>query len=80
MAIGFHAVCHITLFDGYFTFELVLATFLAIHWADRRPLLAGLALMIASGKPTFLLPLGFLLLARGNYKALLWGAASASSA
>jgi hypothetical protein len=66
---------HITLFDGYFTFELALGTFLAIHWADRRPLLAGLALMIASGKPTFLLPLGFLMLARGNYKALLWGAA-----
>ena len=65
---------HINLYDGYFTFELVLATFLAIHWADRKPVLAALALVIVSAKPTHILPLGFLMLARGNYRAIIIGA------
>ena len=65
---------HITLFDGYFTFELVLATFLAIHWGGRKPMLAALALVVVSAKPTYILPLGFLMLARGNYKSLVLGA------
>ncbi|WP_149495111.1 glycosyltransferase 87 family protein [Roseiconus lacunae] len=67
---------HITLFDGYFTFELVLATLLAIHWADEKPGRAALALVIVSAKPTYIIPLGFLLLARGNLKALILGAAT----
>lgn len=65
---------HITLFNGYFTFELVLAAMLSIYWGDRRPWLAALALLVVSGKPTFILPLGFLLLARGNWKAIAYGA------
>jgi hypothetical protein len=65
---------HITLYDGYFTFELVLATFLAIHWGERRPWLAALALAVASAKPTYILPLGFLMLVRGNVKAIVIGA------
>lgn len=65
---------HITLFDGYFTFELVLATFLAIHWGDRRPWMAAIALAVVSAKPTYILPLGFLLLVRGNLKAIVIGA------
>lgn len=65
---------HITLFDGYFTLELILATFLAIHWGPRRPMPAALALVIVSAKPTYILPLGFLMLARGNYRALVFGA------
>ena len=66
---------HITLFGGYFTHELVLATFLAIYWADRRPALAALALVVVSAKPTYILPLGILMLARGNVKPLVLGAA-----
>ncbi|MEO1619160.1 MAG: hypothetical protein AAFV88_25135, partial [Planctomycetota bacterium] len=65
---------HITLFNGYFTLELVLATFAAIHWGGRRPWCAAVALMIVSAKPTYILPLGFLMLARGNYRAILYGA------
>ncbi|QDT07949.1 hypothetical protein K227x_63780 [Rubripirellula lacrimiformis] len=65
---------HITLFDGYFTLELVLATFLAIRWGDRRPWWAAVALAVVAAKPTYLLPLGFLMLARGNVKALVIGA------
>ncbi len=73
-AITFTRAGHITLFDGYFTFELVLATFLAIHWGGKKPLLAALALVVVSAKPTYILPLGFLMLARGNLKALVIGA------
>ncbi|EMI40507.1 putative membrane protein [Rhodopirellula sp. SWK7] len=65
---------HITLFNGYFTFQLVLATFLAVAWADRRPISSGWMLMIVSAKPTYILPLGFLMLARGNVRALVIGA------
>ncbi|WP_182865892.1 glycosyltransferase family 87 protein [Stieleria mannarensis] len=66
---------HISLYNGYFTIELALATIAAIHFARHRPLVAALALAIVSAKPTFILPLGFLMLARGNFKALLIGAA-----
>lgn len=65
---------HITLYNGYFTIELVLATMLAIHFAKDRPIFAALALAVVSAKPTYLLPLGLLLLARGNYRALIIGA------
>lgn len=72
--IVFSRAGHITLFNGYFTFELVLATMLAIYWGHRRPWLAACALLVVSGKPTFILPLGFLLLARGNFRPVLYGA------
>lgn len=73
-AIVFSRCGHITLFDGYFTFELVLATLAAIHFAKHRPLLSAIALAVVSAKPTYILPLGFLMLARGNYKPLIIGA------
>ena len=63
-----------TFYDGYFTLELTLATILAVHWGKNKPWLAALALVVVSAKPTYILPLGFLLLARGNYKALTIGA------
>lgn len=65
---------HITLFNGYFTLQLVLASFLAIHWADKRPVWSAIALAFVATKPTFILPLGMLMLARGNVKALVIGA------
>jgi hypothetical protein len=65
---------HITLFNGYFTYQLVIATFLAIAWAERRPMASGWMLMVVSAKPTYILPLGFLMLARGNIRALIIGA------
>lgn len=66
---------HITLFDGYFTLLLILATLAAVHWAPDRPWLSAVALVIASAKPTYILPLGFLMLARGNYRAVAAGGA-----
>lgn len=65
---------HVTAFNGYFTFQLILATLAAIHYAPRRPWLAALALVIVAVKPTYILPLGFLLFARGNWRALGYGA------
>lgn len=65
---------HITLFDGYFTLLLVLGTLAAIHFGQRRPWLAAVGLLLASAKPTYILPLGLLLLARGNWRALIYGA------
>jgi len=72
--IVFSRAGHVTFFNGYFTFELVLAVILAIKWADSRPVLAALALVIVSAKPTFILPLGLLMLARGNIRSLTYGA------
>ncbi len=65
---------HITLFDGYFTLLLIWGTFVAIHFAQDRPWLAAFGLLLASAKPTYILPLGLLMLARGNIRALLFGA------
>ncbi|WP_372894342.1 glycosyltransferase 87 family protein [Stieleria sp.] len=73
-AIMFSRSGHISLYNGYFTIELALATIAAIHFAKDRPVVAAVALTLVSAKPTFILPLGFLMLARGNYKALALGA------
>jgi hypothetical protein len=69
-----------TLYVGYFTMEIVLATLLAVHWGPRRPWLAAVALVFVSAKPTYILPLGFLMLARGDFKALIIGAVLSVSA
>lgn len=66
---------HITIFNGYFTLELILATFVAIRYAPDQPWIAAMALSLVAIKPTYILPLGFLLFARGNYRSLVYGAA-----
>ncbi len=73
-AIVFSRAGHVTFFNGYFTFELVLATIIAVRYAPSRPVLAGIALLVISAKPTYVLPLGLLMLARGNVRALIYGA------
>lgn len=62
-----------TLFTGYFTFELVLASLVAVHYAQSRPLLSALALVIVSAKPNYVLPIALLMLCRGNFKAVILG-------
>ncbi len=57
---------HITLYNGYFTFEMVLASLLTLYWSDRRPWLAAVALAYVSCKPNYFLPLLVLVVARGN--------------
>jgi hypothetical protein len=58
---------------GQVTWPLVLGSYLAIAQARTRPGLAGLALALASYKPTYAIPLGFLLLCRGNVRGVIYG-------
>ncbi len=62
-----------TLFTGYFTFELILASLVAVHFGHSRPWLSALALVIVSAKPNYVLPIALLMLCRGNFKAVIWG-------
>jgi hypothetical protein len=64
---------HVTLFNGYFTFELVLGALVALSFARTRPWVAALGFAVASGKPTYFLPLAILMAARGDRAALLRG-------
>jgi hypothetical protein len=64
---------HITLYTGYFTMELVWGTLVALKYAEQRPWWAAVGILFASGKPTFAIPLGLVLWARGNYRALMLG-------
>jgi len=63
-----------TLFYGQGTALIMLGSYFALWKARDRPWLAGLGLAIVSIKAQFLVPLGFLLLFRGNIRALLFGA------
>ena len=62
-----------TIFTGYFTAEIVLGCFIALHFAAKRPMLSGLGLVLASVKPTFVLPLMMLMLFRRNFQSLVYG-------
>jgi hypothetical protein len=61
-----------TLSSGYFTFELVLGTIVCLHWGNR-PWLGGLGYLVAATKPTYAIPLAILMLARGQWRALVVG-------
>lgn len=64
---------HITLFTGYFTLELVLGSLLALHYGHKRPMLSGFGMLLASGKPTYILPLLIVMLAQRKFKATILG-------
>ena len=66
---------HITLFTGYYTLELVLATLVSLHFAKSRPWLSAMGMLVASSKPTYVLPLILLMLARKNFRAVVLGVA-----
>jgi Glycosyltransferase family 87 len=62
---------------GQVTLQAVLLSWVALHLAQRAPWLSGLALGAAAFKPTFALPIAVLMLARGDFKAVGVGIASA---
>ncbi len=64
---------HISLYTGYFTPILVVGTVMALHFGNRNPWLAGVGMLLASGKPTYLIPLVILMLCRRNYRAVAIG-------
>lgn len=59
-----------TLFSGYFTFELTLGVALALSCARSRPWVSGVGMMLASLKPTFIIPLTLLMIARRDWQAV----------
>ncbi|MBC7851925.1 MAG: DUF2029 domain-containing protein, partial [Pirellulaceae bacterium] len=59
---------------GQVALPLTLAIFAALHWARNKPWLAGIALTLASFKPTFGVPLGLLMLCRKDFRAAGLGA------
>jgi hypothetical protein len=59
----------VTVFNGYFSFLLAMGVIVALHYGQRRPLLSGLGLALASCKPTYAIPLVLLMLCRGHLKA-----------
>ncbi|MBA3496727.1 MAG: DUF2029 domain-containing protein [Gemmatimonadales bacterium] len=50
--------------------ELAIATYVAMYWARRAPLLSGLAVAVTLYKPTFGVPLAVLMLVRGDGRAV----------
>jgi len=64
---------HITLYTGYFTAIIIVGTIMAFHYAHSKPWLSGIGILLASAKPTFIIPLLILLAYRKNYKAAVWG-------
>lgn len=64
---------HITLFTGYFTLQLVLGTILALHFSRTRPWLAAIGMLLASGKPTYIIPLAVLMFFRRDFRSLTLG-------
>ena len=64
---------HITMFTGYFTVQLVIGTLMSLHYARSKPWLAGVGMLLASGKPTYIIPLMILMFFRRDYKALVIG-------
>lgn len=64
---------HVTLFTGYFTVELVIGSIVALHFAATRPFVSGAGMLLASGKPTYILPLILMMLCRRNYRAVVTG-------
>ena len=64
---------HITLHTGYFTALLVIGTLMAFHHAKDRPWLSAVGVLLASAKPTYVIPLLLILAFRRNYKAAVYG-------
>ena len=64
---------HVTVFDGYFTLELVIGVLLALQFGKTKPGWGALGLTIASCKPTYAIPLAILMACRGHFKAVTIG-------
>ena len=64
---------HITLYTGYITPMLVIGTLMAFQYGKKNPWLSGIGILLASVKPTYLIPLLIILAFRRNYKAAVIG-------
>jgi hypothetical protein len=66
---------HINLLLGQFTLPVVLGSIWALELARARPALAGVGLALATLKPTFGVPLVWLMFCRRDFRAVLFGVA-----
>jgi hypothetical protein len=64
---------HWNLLLGQITMELVLAVYVALFFGSRRPWISGIALAMATMKPTFGVPLALLMLANGFVRSVAIG-------
>jgi hypothetical protein len=64
---------HINLLLGQFTLPVVLGSIWALELARRKPAIAGLALAVATLKPTFGVPLVWLMCCRRDFRAVFIG-------
>lgn len=64
---------HWTLLLGQGSILLTVASYLSLLYANRSPARSGMALAVSVLKPTFGLPLAFLMLARGTVRAVVIG-------
>lgn len=64
---------HVNLLLGQIALLLVLGTLWAIELAPRRPILAGFALALTTFKPTFAIPIYWLLFCRRDFRAVFAG-------
>lgn len=71
---------HWNLMLGQTTVELVIAAYLALYLAHRRPRVSGLALAWSTFKPTFGIPLAILMLAHRSGRAIRFGVVFAAAA
>ncbi len=60
---------HITLYTGYITPLLAIGTLMAFEYGKKSPWLSGIGILLASVKPTYVIPLLIILAFRRNYKA-----------
>jgi hypothetical protein len=65
---------------GQLTLQFVLSSYAALYFAQRRPLLSGVALAISIIKPTFGVPIALLMLIQGHVRAVLYGGLVAAAA
>ena len=63
----------LTLFVGQSAIYMTLGVYVALRYARTRPALSALGVALVGAKPTFGLPLGFLLLARGEWRPAVLG-------
>lgn len=69
---------HWNLLVGQPVLQLVLASYVALCFANRSPIISALGLALSVTKPTFGVPIALLILAQGHYRPVLYGGAIAA--
>jgi len=69
---------YMNIFNGQITMPLVLGSLAALEFGGRRPVAGGLGLALATLKPTYAVPLAVVMLARGQFRAVVVGTLAGS--